>query len=102
VRTDRAAGNFAMNYRTRPQRQQILELLARLTTLDTRAGRDRLLADLPPALHDCLARSETTPLDLAAILARSAAWPGAAAHSGGLSYTGARAAGTPRKEIDHG
>jgi hypothetical protein len=41
----------------------------------TRAGRDHLLADLPPALLDRLTRSETKLPDLGANLDGAAAWP---------------------------
>src|SRR5690348_3793797 len=63
-----------MSNLTRHQRQQILDCLARLTILDTRLGRDQLLAGLPPALADSIPRTDTKRLDLAALLDGCAAW----------------------------
>src|SRR4051812_10253882 len=50
------------------QRHSLKHLLAEASFFDREEARTLLLADLPPALVDGLARSATTAIDLAAIV----------------------------------
>lgn len=60
-----------LNHESRPA---LLALLARLPVLATRAGRDLLLGDLPLSVVQGIERSDTTTMDLAAIVAAADSW----------------------------
>jgi hypothetical protein len=63
-----------MGVLTATTRHQLLDLLGALPLLDSRGGRDTLLQDLPLTLRTAIPRSETTRLDLDAIVAAADAW----------------------------
>src|SRR5690349_6563969 len=59
---------------TRPLRRRLLTALDTLAVLDTAAGRDRLLRDLPAGLVNSLPRHAAKAVDLDAIVDGCARW----------------------------
>lgn len=55
-------------------RQRLISVLLQLPGMDTVAGRNLLLADLPPPLVGGIVRSENAALDLASIVDAAAGW----------------------------